>query len=137
MLAAWIPDIDNVVGGGPEFYLLYHRAITRSLFGGFCLVLVLATVSWTLSRRKWAFGPLLAFSYGCVLPHIFLEWINNYGTRILAPFSDLRFQSLHPWAKRIQPEDEPSPFSLEVRLDAAGNISDWRYDGPTFGGFED
>ena len=90
MLAAWIPDIDNFLSGDPEFYLLYHRAFTHSFAGGIVLAAVLAGVFWMFKRKTWKFGPLFLFAYGCVLLHIFLDWINNYGTLVFSPFTDTR-----------------------------------------------
>ncbi|MBD3326546.1 hypothetical protein GF339_18320, partial [candidate division KSB3 bacterium] len=32
ILAAWLPDIDNLIGFlGPEFYLVHHRGLTHSV----------------------------------------------------------------------------------------------------------
>lgn len=91
VLAAWIPDIDNFISADPEFYLLHHRGLTHSFAGGLVLAGFLAGIFWAWKRKQgWGFGRLFLFAYACVLLHIFLDWINNYGTQVFAPFSDYR-----------------------------------------------
>jgi inner membrane protein len=90
MAAAWIPDIDIFFTTDPEAYLRFHRGVTHSLWGGFVLALLLALLFWAFKRKQWRFGPLLLLGYGCVLTHIFLDWVNNYGTLIFAPWSNYR-----------------------------------------------
>ncbi len=91
MLAAWLPDIDNFLSSDPEFYLLHHRAFTHSFFGGLVVAAVVAGAFWIFRRRSWRFPQLFLFGYACVLLHVFLDWINNYGTLVLAPFSTNRY----------------------------------------------
>ncbi|GAB6176127.1 metal-dependent hydrolase [Desulfobaculum senezii] len=91
ILAAWIPDIDNFVGLSPEQYLLYHRGITHSVFGAVVQALVLAGV-WKLFRRDVSAMRALAAMYGAIMLHIFLDLITSYGTQLLAPLSDTRFE---------------------------------------------
>ena len=91
MAAAWLPDIDNFISGDPEFYLLYHRAFTHSIFGGLLIAVLFAGAVWIFKRGTWRFPRLFAFAYGCVLLHVFLDWINTYGTQVFAPFSTTRY----------------------------------------------
>ncbi len=89
-LAAWMPDIDNVVGlFGAEAYMRYHRGYTHSLLGGALLAWLLAAVVhhfWKEAKR----GALFVLFYVCVLSHLFLDCITSYGTGIFLPFSDMR-----------------------------------------------
>ena len=90
ILAAWLPDIDNFISFlGPELYLIHHRSLTHSFFGG---ILLAAIFTWIfrifvkdLSFRR---GFLLAYLF--ILLHIFLDLITSYGTQILFPFTNTR-----------------------------------------------
>ena len=94
ILAAWIPDIDNLAGFvSPEFYLLFHRGITHSIVGGLGVAAILAGL-FRLFSRNIPFREYFAIAYGCVLLHIFLDVITSYGTMILSPFTNTRF-SIH------------------------------------------
>ncbi|WP_029458851.1 metal-dependent hydrolase [Solidesulfovibrio alcoholivorans] len=89
-LAAWIPDVDNVVGlFGAQAYMRYHRGYTHSLLGGALLAWLLALVV----HRFWGAaktGRLFALFYVCVLSHLFLDCITTYGTGVFLPFSEAR-----------------------------------------------
>lgn len=89
MLAAWLPDIDNFVGLGPEQYLRDHRAFTHSLLGGALLALGLALAFRPLARQT-GLRRLFFWGYGLVLLHDFLDLCTTYGTQLLWPFSDAR-----------------------------------------------
>ncbi len=89
--AAWLPDIDNFLGMlGPEAYLLYHRGITHSVFGGVALALLLTGV-WKLFSREFPFRRGVAIAYACILMHIFLDLITSYGTLIFTPLTNARY----------------------------------------------
>ncbi len=91
VLAAWIPDIDNLLGLlGPEAYLLYHRGFTHSVFGGAILALLLAGV-WKLFGRTFPFAGGVLLGYACILLHIFLDLITSYGTLIFFPLTRARY----------------------------------------------
>lgn len=105
--AATIPDIDVLTGWlDPEFYLLYHRGLTHSLFALPLLALLLA---WT-ARRLGAEVPLRAGFLAAALSlagHLFLDVVTAFGTQILAPFSDARLS-----LEGIYIIDPPFTFSL-------------------------
>ncbi|MBI5117573.1 metal-dependent hydrolase, partial [Candidatus Poribacteria bacterium] len=89
--AAWLPDIDNVAGLlGPEQYLLYHRGITHSVFGGLALAFVFSCI-FKLLIRKFPFVAGFLIAYGLILIHIFLDLVTSYGTQILSPLSMKRY----------------------------------------------
>jgi inner membrane protein len=88
---AWLPDIDNLAGLlGPEPYLLYHRGITHSVFGGMALAIAAAGIL-RLFTRKITFAAAFIIAYLCILIHIFLDLITSYGTLVLSPFTNRRF----------------------------------------------
>lgn len=90
MLATWIPDIDNLIAFmGPGPYLLYHRGLTHSFAGGLAVALVLALAARALNKALPVWR-VAAVAYGCVLAHIFLDLITNYGTQIWLPFTNAR-----------------------------------------------
>jgi inner membrane protein len=87
ILAAWIPDIDNVVGlANPELYLLHHRGITHSFFGAAIIALLLAG-TFRLFLPAFLFWKGWVIAYLGLLSHIFLDLITSYGTQIFSPFS--------------------------------------------------
>ncbi len=89
-LAAWIPDVDNLVTYlGPEAYMRYHRGLTHSILGGVVLAAILAAVFRPLSRGA-PYRKVFALGFGCILLHDFLDVITTYGTQIFLPFSDAR-----------------------------------------------
>lgn len=89
VLAAWLPDIDNFVGLGPEAYLRHHRGITHSLLGIVVQAVLLAAAFRLFGR---AFTPLKTFALALALlaGHLWLDVITSFGTQLLAPFSDAR-----------------------------------------------
>jgi inner membrane protein len=89
LLAAWLPDVDNFVGLGPEAYLRHHRGITHSLVGIVAQALLLAAVFRLFGK---AFTPLKTFCLALALlaGHLWLDMITTFGTQLLAPFSDAR-----------------------------------------------
>jgi len=90
MLACWIPDVDNILGLGPEGYLLYHRGVTHSVFGvaGFGMLLALA---FPFVRRRFGWWRAAALSALLVCVPIWLDLVTSYGTQLLAPLSRHRF----------------------------------------------
>lgn len=89
-LAAWMPDIDNIVTFfGAEAYMRHHRGYTHSLLGGALLAWLLA-----LCVSRFAGGArvsrLFVLFYLGVLSHLFLDCITSYGTGVFLPFSDVR-----------------------------------------------
>lgn len=91
ILAAWIPDIDNFVGLGPEDYLLHHRGLTHSVVGILTLALLLTGVFRLFGKT---FAPLKTFLTALALLslHVWLDVVTTYGTQILAPFDTTRYQ---------------------------------------------
>jgi len=89
--AALLPDIDNFIGiGNPELYLIHHRGITHSFFGGLLLAAGLAGLVRVFSRGI-SFWSALLIAYACILVHIFLDLVTSYGTQVFAPFTNKRY----------------------------------------------
>lgn len=91
--AAAFPDIDFVLGYVSELtYLRGHRGITHSLLLLPLWGMLLATLFARLARRRDAqWRDFLAVACGGILIHILGDLITQFGTMILAPFSDRRF----------------------------------------------
>lgn len=96
LVAGAFPDIDVVAQAfGDVAYLLNHRGITHSLL---LLPLWAFGVAWLMAR---AFGRtrgqpggwkgLYAFALAGIAIHIAGDWITQFGTMLLQPFSDRRF----------------------------------------------
>jgi inner membrane protein len=95
-LAAAFPDLDFVLGWVSELaYLRGHRGVTHSLV---LLPLWGLLIAWLLARfwsRGGRPGPGWRGFYGVVCAalfvHILGDLITQFGTMVLAPFSDRRF----------------------------------------------
>jgi inner membrane protein len=90
LIAAIVPDLDSVVGLGPEEYLLHHRAFTHSLLGMAVLAMPLAGIG-KLFLRQTSFASLYLLGYGVMLLQVYLDLATTFGTQILWPFTDRRF----------------------------------------------
>lgn len=96
MLAANIPDLDALVflTGAPS--VSFRRGWTHGVLAQALLPVVLTAAvvwfdRWRSARRGEAsrINPLavLALSYIGVFSHVFLDYLNNYGIRLLMPLS--------------------------------------------------
>lgn len=92
LVASQFPDFDIVlmfISG--ETYLRWHRGPTHSLL---LLPLWSALIAWTvweLSGRRHG-RVLYAATFASMLAHIGMDWITSYGTMLLSPLSDRRFE---------------------------------------------
>jgi len=98
VLAAEAPDADIAsIAGGSLSYFQHHRGFTHTLLGApFVAALVLAIV-YGIHRIIKARGGgtkipvnfklLYAYALGACLLHIFQDFTNSYGVRLLAPFN--------------------------------------------------
>ncbi|HYF91857.1 MAG TPA: metal-dependent hydrolase [Symbiobacteriaceae bacterium] len=86
LAAAELPDIDNFAGG-PMDYLDIHRGWTHSLVAA-PLIAAVATLGTKLIWKKARMGSVYLWSLAAVLfGHLFADWLNGWGTRLLLPFS--------------------------------------------------
>lgn len=111
MIAANIPDLDALVflTGTPS--VSFRRGWTHGVLAQALLPVLLTGAivlfdRWRRSRRGTARGarplPLLALCYIGVFSHMFLDYLNNYGIRLLMPFSGRWFYGdavfiVDPW----------------------------------------
>jgi inner membrane protein len=96
MIAANLPDIDVFVFLTDTPGFEFRRGWTHGILAQTMLPLALAGIVWTLGRsigrnrgsesKPLSFTWLLLLSYVGVLSHVFLDYLNNYGIRLLAPF---------------------------------------------------
>jgi inner membrane protein len=91
MIAANIPDVDVLVFATDVSPITFRRGWTHGLVGQALLpvALTLAVMAWARWRRPGA-PPvrarwLLALSYLALYSHLLLDFLNNYGLRLLAP----------------------------------------------------
>jgi inner membrane protein len=88
MIASNLPDIDALVFATDMPSVAFRRGWTHGVLAQALLPLAFAGVmSWIGRRRGARFGPLLLLSYVGVLSHVALDLLNNYGVRLLMPFS--------------------------------------------------
>jgi inner membrane protein len=89
MIASNLPDIDAVIYLTDSTGFDFRRGWTHGVLAQAVLPLALAAALWSIGRarrRDVRFGWLLALSYVGVASHVFLDYLNNYGIRLLAPF---------------------------------------------------
>jgi inner membrane protein len=98
LLATNAPDADVVIllFADRWTFLHYHRHITHSIVGTLVIALLLPLIFWLGDRglARWRSRPPRVRLKGLVLvslivcaTHPFLDWTNNYGVRLLLPWS--------------------------------------------------
>ena len=88
MIAANLPDIDVLVFATSMPSVAFRRGWTHGAPAQVLLPIALAALIAVLGKRRGArFAPLLLLSYVGVLSHVALDLLNNYGVRLLMPFS--------------------------------------------------
>lgn len=94
-LAAETPDLDVLWGfGGPVAAFQHHRGITHTLIGAPLVALVVTLFCYgfhRLRRRPPRIAPrwfrLWIYAWLAALSHLLLDFTNNYGLRLFAPFN--------------------------------------------------
>lgn len=87
VLAANLPDMDVVSAlGGSLNYLHWHRSYTHALVFTPLLALIPPLAILAVFRQKLSWWAYL-FSLVGVWSHLALDWTNDYGVRMLLPFS--------------------------------------------------
>ncbi len=95
MISANIPDLDALVYATDTVAASFRRGWTHGVVAQLGLPLALTGVLWLLDRRKarhtgsgppFHAGWTLLLSYIGVYSHVFLDYLNNYGVRLLTPF---------------------------------------------------
>ena len=95
MIAANLPDIDVLSFVTDTNPISFRRGWTHGMLAQLALPVLFAGLMYVIGRvrsprrgdqRPLHFGWLLLLSYVGVYSHVFLDFLNNYGVRLLAPF---------------------------------------------------
>ena len=127
MIAANIPDVDVAVFLTDTLPVSFRRGWTHGVLAQVVLPIALAGVVWALARFRSPvsglrspvvsnghrtadsgdrleapFNQLLLLSYAGIASHVFLDYLNSYGVRLLMPFSGRWFYGdalfiVDPW----------------------------------------
>jgi inner membrane protein len=113
MIAANLPDVDVAVFLTDTLPVSFRRGWTHGVLAQLTLPIALAGMMWALGRWRRApeaasgsaapdFRALLLLSYIGLYSHIFMDWLNSYGVRLLMPFSNRWFYGdalyiVDPW----------------------------------------
>jgi inner membrane protein len=110
VIAANLPDLDVLVFASDVPSVAFRRGWTHGVLAQAVLPAALAGIMFAIAKRRVAkddappaaFAPLLVLSYVGVLVHVFLDYLNNYGVRLLMPFSGRWFYGdslfiIDPW----------------------------------------
>jgi inner membrane protein len=88
LLSANAPDIDLVtLAGGSLNYFHYHRHLTHSLIFAPVLAAAVLGIVRIAGRKAFPLFPAFLVSLIGVASHLCLDWTNQYGIRLLLPFS--------------------------------------------------
>jgi inner membrane protein len=107
-VAANLPDIDVFGSFIGNHYLDFHRGVTHAAIGLAGLSLLMAGVTYgiTRTRKSWAessrFLPILYVCFIGLLSHPLLDFLNDYGVRPWLPFNGRRYYGdlisiVDPW----------------------------------------
>lgn len=112
IIAANLPDVDVAVFATDALPMAIRRGWTHGILAQALLppMLAIGMVAWDrivrqrlMSRTDSArLGVLMLLAYAGVLSHVFLDFLNTYGVRLLMPFSDRWFYGdalyiVDPW----------------------------------------
>jgi inner membrane protein len=103
MIASNLPDVDVAVFATDTLAMSFRRGWTHGvaaqlllppLFAGAMFAIARSSVRWRQPEPRTSpadFRGLLLLSYIGVVAHVFMDWLNSYGVRLLKPFSDRWF----------------------------------------------
>jgi inner membrane protein len=100
MLASNLPDIDVAVFATDTLAMSFRRGWTHGVVAQVVLPALFAglMLGWDRLRRRGrsqrsaaTLSGLLLLSYVGTWLHVFMDWLNSYGIRLLKPFSDRWF----------------------------------------------
>ena len=96
MIAANLPDVDVLSFLTDTHPISFRRGWTHGVYAQLALPIAFTAVMYAIGRlrpRRGDAGPplhagwLLVLSYIGVYSHVFLDFLNNYGVRLLAPIN--------------------------------------------------
>ncbi|HEY0874424.1 MAG TPA: metal-dependent hydrolase [Vicinamibacterales bacterium] len=104
-IAANLPDIDALVFLTDTPSVAFRRGITHGVPAQILLPILFSGLMWWIGRRRGRrvhFGWLLVLSYLGIFTHVFLDFLNTYGIRLLSPMSQTWFYGdaafiVDPW----------------------------------------
>lgn len=94
MISANIPDLDVLVFATGTPSVSFRRGLTHGVGAQLLLPFLVTGAFWLFARRRqehaddsppFHAGWLLLLSYVGVYSHVFLDYLNNYGVRLLTP----------------------------------------------------
>jgi inner membrane protein len=100
MLASNLPDVDVAVFATDTLAMSFRRGWTHGVLGQALLPPLLALVMFAVGRSLRSarsdhtplrLRGLLVLSYLGTFIHVFMDWLNSYGVRLLKPFSERWF----------------------------------------------
>lgn len=104
MIASNLPDMDVLVFATTTPSVAFRRGWTHGVLADLLLPLLLTGIIVLASRRRADVRPrqILALSYLGVILHVLMDLLNNYGVRLLMPFSQHWFYGdvlfiIDPW----------------------------------------
>jgi inner membrane protein len=111
MIASNLPDLDVLVFATSVPSVAFRRGWTHGVVAQALLPIACAGLMTFIGRRRAAdaaaarevrFAQLLGLSYLGVLLHVFMDFLNNYGVRLLMPFQTRWFYGdtlfiIDPW----------------------------------------
>jgi inner membrane protein len=91
MIAANLPDLDVLVFATDTPSIAFRRGWTHGVLAQALLPIALTGVMLLIAKRRPSAAPahpgwLLLLSYIGIYSHVFLDFLNNYGVRLLTPF---------------------------------------------------
>lgn len=108
-IAANLPDLDVLVFITDIPSVAFRRGITHGVPAQLLLPVLCAGIMYAIGRRRASssgppahFGWLLVLSYIGIFTHVFLDFLNTYGVRLLSPLSQKWFYGdavfiVDPW----------------------------------------
>ncbi len=111
MISANIPDLDVLVFATNTLAVSFRRGWTHGIVAQIGLPIALTAIFWLVDRINarhagsgppFRIGSTLVLAYIGVYSHVFLDYLNNYGVRLLTPFDWSWFYGdavfiLDPW----------------------------------------
>jgi inner membrane protein len=106
MIASNLPDVDVLVFATNTPSVAFRRGWTHGVLADVVLPVVLAAIVVAIARRRGRTdvrpGVILLLSYVGILLHVAMDLLNNYGVRLLMPFSQRWFYGdvlfiIDPW----------------------------------------